>query len=71
MDTNDGRNDTRDDELQDMDWKEVLAYGCALSVGAVATLLVGASIGGLIAKGIKSIGVKKGAQMIARASKLL
>lgn len=51
---------------QDMGWQEILAYGCAISVGAVATLLLGASLGGLLGKAVKSIGVKKGAEILAK-----
>ncbi len=65
------KNDMNNEEQSDMDWKEFLAYGCAISVGAVATLLVGASVGSLIVKGIRAVGVKRSAKIIADVSKML
>lgn len=49
---------------QEKDWYKILAYSCAISVGTLATLLVGASLGGLIGKGVKNIGIKKGIRIL-------
>jgi len=60
------KNEQNKKNENDMSWEEMLAYGCAISVGTLATLLVGASLGQLIGKAVKSVGVKKGAKILAK-----
>ncbi len=60
MTNNREKNEENEQKEKDMDWEKMLAYGCAISIGTLATLLVGASFGGLIGKAVKSIGKKKG-----------
>ena len=61
-DNSDLKQQTLDNRLEEknMDWTELVAYGCAISVGLAATVLLGTSIGKLLKAGI----IRKGAKLL-------